>query len=44
MRVYDEQTEPLLSYYRERSLLREVEGLGSIEDISMRLQEALVGS
>ena len=44
MTVYEVQTAPLLSYYRERGLLREVEGLGSIEDISMRLQEALAGS
>ncbi len=41
MRVYREQTEPLTAYYGERSLLREVEGQGSIEDIAGRVRGAL---
>ena len=32
MRVYREQTEPLLAYYRERGVLAEVNGEGGIEE------------
>ena len=41
MRVYREQTEPLAAYYGERSLLRDVEGKGSIEDVAGRVRGAL---
>ena len=41
MRVYREQTEPLVAYYRERGLLREVEGMGSVDEIAGRVSEAL---
>ena len=41
MRVYRKQTEPLVAYYGERSLLCDVEGQGSIEDIAGRVQGAL---
>ena len=41
MRVYREQTEPLVAYYGERSLVRDVAGEGSIEDIAGRVEEAL---
>ncbi len=41
MRVYQAETEPLLSYYRSRDLLREIVGAGSIEVISQRIEEAL---
>jgi adenylate kinase len=41
MRVYQAETEPLLSYYRSRDLLREIAGAGSIEEISQRIEEAL---
>jgi adenylate kinase len=34
MRVYDDQTAPLLDYYRGQSLLREVPGMGSVEEVS----------
>ncbi len=40
--VYREQTEPLITYYRERGLLREVEADGPIEAIAERI-EALLG-
>jgi len=39
--VYWEQTAPLVSYYRERGVLVEVPGSGSVEDIAGRMQEAL---
>jgi adenylate kinase len=41
MRVYREQTEPLVAYYRERGLLTEVSGTGSIDEVAKRLEEAL---
>lgn len=34
--VYNEQTSPLITYYRERGLLKEVEGVGSIDEIFER--------
>ena len=43
MRVYEEQTAPLLRYYRGKGLLREVDGMGSIDEISSRIEEALAG-
>lgn len=41
MRVYDRQTAPLLSFYRSRSLLREVDGMGTVEEVGQRIREAL---
>ncbi|MBU4485201.1 adenylate kinase [bacterium] len=33
LKVYDEQTAPLLDYYKNKGLLREVEGVGDINSI-----------
>ncbi len=41
MRVYREETQPLIDYYRERSILRSVQGSGAIEEVGRRLREAL---
>jgi adenylate kinase len=41
MRVYDEQTAPLLKYYGDRGLLVEVDGMGSVEEVSKRIETAL---
>jgi len=41
MRVYREQTAPLVAYYRERSLLREVDAVGPVETVEKRIEEAL---
>lgn len=41
MRVYDNQTAPLLGFYRERGRLIEVSGMGTIESVGQRIQEAL---
>lgn len=41
MKVYHEQTAPLVDYYRERGILAEIDGLGSIEEIAKRIEEAL---
>ena len=39
--VYLEQTAPLVEVYSERGLLRSVDGLGGIEDVTARLVAAL---
>jgi adenylate kinase len=41
MRVYREQTEPLIAYYREKGLLRRVDGVGAVDEIETRVREAL---
>lgn len=41
MEVYHEQTDPLLDIYRERGLLVEVDGMGSVDEVSERLLGAL---
>lgn len=39
--VYDQATRPLLAYYRARDILVEVDGTGSVEDVTARIQSAL---
>ena len=41
LEVYERSTAPLLSYYRERGLLHNVDGLGAPETISQRIITAL---
>ncbi len=41
MRVYREQTAPLIEYYRDRGVLAEVDGLGSVEEVARRIEEVL---
>jgi len=41
LRVYAEQTEPLLDVYRSRGLLVEVDGQGEIAEVSERIFRAL---
>jgi adenylate kinase len=41
MRVYREQTEPLVDYYRKRGVLREIDGLGTVEAVAARIEGAL---
>ena len=41
IRVYRRDTAPLIDYYRGRSLLREVDGMGSVEDVEKAIEEAL---
>lgn len=43
LEVYEESTKPLLEYYRELSLLKEVEAVGDVEAVYSRLEEALCG-
>ena len=41
LKVYDNQTAPLVSYYRERGLLKSIDGVGKVEDIGKRMIQAL---
>ncbi len=41
--VYEEQTAPLIAYYAAESLLRTVNGSGSIEDIQQKILAGIVG-
>jgi adenylate kinase len=41
LRVYEEQTAPLISYYRERGLLVEVDGAGAVKEVFGRVVDAL---
>jgi len=41
LNVYDTQTAPLVNYYRQRGLLREIDGVGSVEAIRDRVLKAL---
>ncbi len=39
--VYTEQTEPLIEVYRERGILVEVDGMGTVDEVTKRIFEAL---
>ena len=41
LKVYESQTAPLANYYRERGNLREVNGVGKVEDIQKQIVEVL---
>lgn len=41
MQVYHEQTDPLLDVYRNRGLLIEVDGMGTVDEVSKRVLAAL---
>ena len=41
LRVYEEHTEPLVSFYREKSKLAEIDGEGSFEEITRRVEEGI---
>jgi adenylate kinase len=42
--VYDAQTSPLIDYYRNKGILKSIQGTGSIEEIFQRVCSALGGS
>lgn len=37
LRIYHEETIPLIEYYRQRSLLKEFDGIGTVEQVGQRL-------
>ncbi len=41
LRVYDEQTRPLIDFYRERGLLRVINAEGDVDEVTQRLAQAL---
>jgi adenylate kinase len=41
MRVYGEQTRPLIDYYRGRSILKQVDGKGSVDEVAKRIEEVV---
>lgn len=41
LEVYHGTTEPLIDYYRERDMLRTVDGLGSVDDVTARILAVL---
>jgi adenylate kinase len=43
LKVYDTQTAPLENYYRERGMLREIDGVGKVDEIRRRVANALGG-
>jgi adenylate kinase len=41
MRVYREKTEPLVGFYRDRDLLTEIDGTGSVSEVAARVADAV---
>jgi adenylate kinase len=41
MRVYDNETAPLLEFYEKRNLLTEVSGMGTVEEVGEKIRAAL---
>jgi len=39
--VYEQQTAPLINYYRQRNLLSDVDGAGPVEQVQRRVVELL---
>jgi adenylate kinase len=44
LRVYEEQTRPLIEFYRARGLLRAINAEGDIDEVTQRLEQALHAS
>jgi adenylate kinase len=44
LKVYEEQTAPLLAYYQKKSVLKRADGEGTIEGVQKRLQEITSGA
>jgi adenylate kinase len=43
LRVYEEQTRPLIDFYRSQGLLRVIDAQGSVDEVNARLERALAG-
>lgn len=41
LRLYHQQTEPLKAYYEERNLLREIDGMGSPDEVFSRIVSSI---
>ncbi|SOC55783.1 adenylate kinase [Ornithinimicrobium cerasi] len=43
MRLYAEETAPLAAVYRERGMLQRVDGMGTVEEVTGRIEQVLSG-
>ena len=43
LRVYREQTAPLIDYYGEKGVLQDIAATGTVREIAARVQEVLDG-
>jgi len=41
LKVYDEQTKPLIEFYREKGILRSIDAEGELDEVTQRLEMAL---
>jgi adenylate kinase len=41
LKVYGQQTQPLIDYYKQKGLLREIKGMGAIQEIFGRITKVL---
>lgn len=41
LEIYEEQTKPIVDIYREKGILKEIDGLGEMEDVEQKIDEAL---
>lgn len=41
LRVYEEQTAPVVGYYEDKGILTAIDGVGSLEEINQRLRDAI---
>lgn len=41
LRNYHLQTDPILNYYQQKGILKQIDGLGSIEEISQRIKSVI---
>jgi len=41
IKVYREQTQPLIEFYKNKGILYEIDGIGAIEEITKRIEEIL---
>jgi adenylate kinase len=44
MREYEQKTKPLIEYYRGRGVLREVDGVGTLDEVARRIEQELDGA
>lgn len=43
LKLYHDQTDPILDYYQSRGLLRGIDGVGTIEEVQQRIRNELNG-
>jgi len=41
LKVYHQKTEPLIDFYRQRDLLKEIDGIGTVPEITERVESSL---